>query len=375
MALPWPISIPRAARRAAPAALLLCLALRCPAHAFGEKKPLRVATKPLAPFVIFEHGHLTGFSIDLWDAVARKIGRTYTLADMHTTPDIIEAVRSGDADLGIAAVSMTAERAKVIDFSCPYFISGLQILVSRTAVTKHSGVGGYLLLLLTEAGHIALILASFFAVVALFAHIIWLCERRHNPDFSHGYLPGIADALWWSAQTFTTVGYGDKTPRRPVGRLFGILWMLIGCILFSYLTASVTTRLTLSGIHLEGMRPSDLAHWRVATVRGSTSAQFLAAEMIRPAEFGTPEEACMALQRGEADAVVYDYPFLSYYVAREGRGKVMLAGPVFHSEAYAVVLPNDSPHREAINCAILGLLEDGTWDKLNQKWLRPRTGR
>jgi len=230
-----PISILRAAFRAAPGALLLCLALPCPAHAFGEKKPLRVATKPIAPFVISEHGRLTGFSIDLWDAIARKIDRDYTLIDTGTTPALIEAVRRGDVDLGIAGVSMTSDRAKVIDFSCPYFISGLQILVSRTAVTRHSGVGGYIHLLLTEAGHIALILAAFFAVVALFAHIVWLCERHHNPDFSHGYLSGIYDALWWSAQTFTTVGYGDWYPldrHRKVVMLEGIVgWLTLSLFL------------------------------------------------------------------------------------------------------------------------------------------------
>lgn len=367
--------LPAAARTLLAAALFSTMLLPGAVCAFGAKRPLRVATKPIAPFVLLEHGRLTGFSIDLWDAIAHKLGRAYTLVDTGTTPALIEAVRDGDADLGIAGVSMTSERAKVVDFSCPYFMSGLQILVERGAVTRHSGLAGYFLLLLTEAGHIALILLAFFSVVAVFAHIVWFCERHHNPDFSRGYLAGIYDALWWSAQTFTTVGYGDKTPRRPIGRLFGILWMLVGCILFSYLTASITTRLTLRGINLEGVRVADLVHWRVATVKGSTAAQYLAAEMIHPDEFDSPEEACAALKSGQVEAVVYDYPFLAYYAAREGKGKVMLAGPVFHSEAYALVLPSGSPHRESINRAVLELLEDGTWDKLSQKWLRPQIRR
>ncbi len=49
----------------------------------------------------------------------------------------------------------------------------------------------------------------------------------------------VADALWWSATTMTTVGYGDISPVTPAGRLIGGLAMLLGISVFSLVTAKV----------------------------------------------------------------------------------------------------------------------------------------
>src|SRR5438094_8688620 len=38
----------------------------------------------------------------------------------------------------------------------------------------------------------------------------------------------VADSLYVTVQTLTTVGYGDLTPRNGTGRLFAVVVMLIG---------------------------------------------------------------------------------------------------------------------------------------------------
>ena len=38
----------------------------------------------------------------------------------------------------------------------------------------------------------------------------------------------------------TTVGYGDKTPKHCITRIFSILWILIGLTIISMVTASLT---------------------------------------------------------------------------------------------------------------------------------------
>ena len=47
-----------------------------------------------------------------------------------TVPELIDALKAGGADVGLGALSITAEREAVMDFSHPYYKSGLQILVS-----------------------------------------------------------------------------------------------------------------------------------------------------------------------------------------------------------------------------------------------------
>jgi voltage-gated potassium channel Kch len=63
----------------------------------------------------------------------------------------------------------------------------------------------------------------------------WLIDRK---DFD-----GVGDALWWSMQTVTTVGYGDVVPEHVAGRLIGVVLMLQGIALLTVITASVTATL------------------------------------------------------------------------------------------------------------------------------------
>jgi voltage-gated potassium channel len=47
------------------------------------------------------------------------------------------------------------------------------------------------------------------------------------------------DALWWSASTITTVGYGDIYPVTAVGRLIAIFTMLVGISTLAVVTARI----------------------------------------------------------------------------------------------------------------------------------------
>lgn len=49
------------------------------------------------------------------------------------------------------------------------------------------------------------------------------------------------DALWWSAVTATTVGYGDANPVSVEGRLVAVCLMLGGIGLIGYISGSVTS--------------------------------------------------------------------------------------------------------------------------------------
>src|SRR5512137_1497662 len=101
------------------------LGVLSPAHAQTDIAPpgrLRVATQEMAPFVILqEDGSLTGFSVDLWEALAQELGIQFEWVLMNSVTEQLAAVRNGQADLAISAVSMTPEREQLIDFSHPFF--------------------------------------------------------------------------------------------------------------------------------------------------------------------------------------------------------------------------------------------------------------
>jgi voltage-gated potassium channel Kch len=52
---------------------------------------------------------------------------------------------------------------------------------------------------------------------------------------------GIGKGLWWAIQTVTTVGYGDVTPAKPIGRLIAAVVMLWGIAFLTILVAVVTS--------------------------------------------------------------------------------------------------------------------------------------
>jgi len=87
--------------------------------------PLRVAIAPVAPFVLPQTAAPEGFSIDLWNELARRMRVDFTWSKVPAQPNLLPAVQHGDADVAIAAITMTPERENVVDFSIPYFDSGL----------------------------------------------------------------------------------------------------------------------------------------------------------------------------------------------------------------------------------------------------------
>jgi voltage-gated potassium channel len=57
----------------------------------------------------------------------------------------------------------------------------------------------------------------------------------------HHEYSNIWVGMWWALQTVTTVGYGDVTPREPIGRLIGVVVMLEGIAFLTITTAVITS--------------------------------------------------------------------------------------------------------------------------------------
>jgi polar amino acid transport system substrate-binding protein len=345
-------------------ALFLCL-ISAVASAQPKEEKLRVATRLLKPFVVEQNGRLTGFSIELWHEIARQMNVQTEFVIKPTVRDLLTSVNDEEANLGIAAISITAERELKWDFSQPMFDAGLQVLTPAQAsggsVLKAIVANLFSPATLPYVSAVALILI-------LIAHLIWWLERR-NPTgmLAHpSYYPGVFEACWWAASTLAT--QADQMPRAALARAVAVFWMFASVVFIAYFTAAVTSNLTVRQLQGEIAGPDDLPGKRVATVNGSTSAEYLRQHHVEPSEFAKVEEAFQALLAGAADAVVYDAPVLLYFAAHEGKGKVQTVGSIFRKESYGIVFPNKSPLRKRVNEALLKLKENGTYDQLYAKW-------
>jgi voltage-gated potassium channel len=85
-----------------------------------------------------------------------------------------------------------------------------------------------------RAGTFALTLAGFVWLTSAVAFTL-----AENVGLENERADSFFDALWWSACTITTVGYGDIYPVTTVGRVAGILTMVVGVATFAVVTAKV----------------------------------------------------------------------------------------------------------------------------------------
>ncbi|NJR46248.1 MAG: transporter substrate-binding domain-containing protein [Hyellaceae cyanobacterium CSU_1_1] len=326
---------------------------------------LRVGTKPFAPFAFVQDGEYIGFSIELWEEIAEELELEYELYGEKTVTDLLESVSSGNTDIAIAGITITSEREKTVDFSHSFFESGLQILVPIHS--EPSPVNTFLWLIFSPI--LLKTMGVLLIVISISAHLIWFFERKNNPEmFPQEYFKGIWEACWWSVVTVVTVGYGDKAPIGIPGRIVATIWMFTGVLLVSYFTASVSSALTVQQLESSVQGLEDLNGKRVATVKGSTAAEYLANRPMKKVEYEFIEDAFQSLEESKVDAVVYDAPVLQNYAARDGVGKAKVVGSTFERQSYGIALKTNSPYREEINQAILSIVESGAYDEIYKKW-------
>lgn len=362
-------------------ALISLQALGCAAFAqppstpSATQKTLRVATRVVPPFVIsgqdqkIEGQKLSGFSIELWNAIAKELGIKSQFIVAGNVKQILTTVQSKRADVGIAAISITSEREKALDFSQPMFDAGLQVLVRDG--DGNNNTPSIFSVLLSPAMLQALGIVALLVLIP--SHIVWLVERNHEGGIIEDkkYFPGIFKAIWWAAGTLGA--QADEMPRSPLGRMLALLWMFTGLAFVAYFTAIITASMTVSQLQGEINGPDDLPGKKVATITGSTSAKYSSLHGLRAREYTQFADAAKALEAGTAQAVIFDAPVLLYYAANEGKNKVHAVGPIFRKESYGIAFPTGSAWRRRVNYALLQLKERGDYEKIYDKWFHDST--
>jgi len=321
-----------------------------------ETRPLVVGTREAPPFAMKgPDGEWTGLSIDLWTDVAKRLDLEFEWREMGEPETLIDAVADGSIDASVAAITVTAERARRVDFSQPYYTAGFGIVVP---VSERSNWWATISAFFSVDFLKVVAALSFVLLLAAFG--VWMFERKTNAEqFGGNLAQGLGAAFWWSAVTMTTVGYGDKSPRTMGGRLVALVWMFASVIIISGFTAQIASSLTHHRMDSDLRGPSDLPRFTVATVNLSTAQSYLEHLGVRTISLPDVDSVLRAVSAGDAAAAVYDEPILQYKL--RGHPKLQLLPGIFERRDYAIALPLKSPMRKEINIRVLEQTQSDLW--------------
>lgn len=366
-----PMTAPRSRKASAIARsgglLALVATLAFPALAAEQAPEIRAVAVVVRPLVVEEGGHLTGFSIDLWNEVAARLKvktRSRVVPDVDA---LFGALRANEADVAISGAFYSAERDREFDFTYPILNSGLQVMVRGTGESASDRpLRGFLKVLLS--GGMIYWLASALLLVLVPAHVIWWLDRRSKDGVSptEKYFPGIFYAMAWAAEAL--LSQAMLVPKHRWAHLLAILWMFAGVVFVAFFTAQLTATVTVEQIRGAINGPEDLPGKEVGTIGGSPSAAYLRGIGANVRPFTRDDEMYAALLSGQVDAVLWAATTLRYHAAHGGLGKVKMVGPEFKRGNIGFVVAMNSPLRKKISTELLALYEDGTYQRIYEKW-------
>ena len=336
----------------------LAATLATPAFAEPKAQPaprdIAVATRVLPPLVVEQKDTLTGFSIELWNAIAARLKLKTNYVPAPDVGALLEEVRSNKAEIGVAAISITAAREVEFEFSQPILNAGLQIMV------RGGGQDG-------DSNPLCDLLGLLFSKTSL----VWLgvallldpdpvayrlvpgasAPHRHHPE-RPTTSPGIFYAMFWSAATLAT--QAENQPRQWLARIVAVFWMFTGIVFVALYTAQLAATLTVQQIQGGINGPDDLAGRKVATTRGSTAANVV--RELRAQRGRGRNGSTMPIRRS---TTARSTPWCSIRRCcsitppMRARAACMLIGTPFRKEDYGIIFRPGNPLRRQVNATLL----------------------
>lgn len=326
---------------------------------------LTVAIKEAPPFTFKSvDGNWTGIGVDLWKRIASRNNIEFKFVEEDSVHALIEGAAKGRFDVVVTALTVTAERERVLDFTHPFFTTGLGIAVSASATPSWMPV----VRALTSFGFLQAVLALIGLALSV-GLLVWVLERRHNEDFGGNVVKGLSSSVWWTTAAMTQRGAGHFRPKTLPGRLVSIIWMVGSIIAIAVFTAGITSALTIK--QLQGVVHSvgDLSNARVGLVADTAAEGSLDRLRIPYQGFATVQDGLRAVRSNTLDAFVYDRPLLGWTAKREFPSSVELLDTTFEPQNYAFALRANSPLREPLNITILETLESHWWEQTLFRYL------
>ncbi|XP_063361139.1 uncharacterized protein LOC134650177 isoform X1 [Cydia amplana] len=289
---------------------------------------------------------------------------------------IVGDLVSGSAHMSFAALSVSAARAEVIDFSQPYFYSGISLLAAPNQKADIPLLA-FLLPFSTELW-IAIFLSLNLTAIAVAIYEWWSpfglnpWGRQRSKNFS------LSSALWvmWGLLCGHLVAF--KAPKSWPNKFLINVWGGFSVIFVASYTANIAALIAGLFFHNAVDDYQGRNNWlslRVGTAKSSISEYYVQrgnpqlAQRMRGYALQNIEEGIQRLRNRTLDLLIADTPVLDYYRATDHGCKLQRVGDhAFIEDTYAIGMTKGFPLQKSISAAIAKYSTNGYMDILTDKW-------
>jgi polar amino acid transport system substrate-binding protein len=324
----------------------------------GPQKKLIVGVVHDPPYLIKkDDGQWGGISLDIWKAIALDMKVDYELREMPFN-EILNALEKNQIDLSIDTFFVLAERELRMDYST---IQGYARLGVATVPGKISHPWWLAVKTLFSWGNIKILGVLFFSLF-LFGIILWLIERRVNPDhFGGNKVKGIGSGIYWVGSTLTSGVCIGVTLKSMAARTLGLAWMFLCAVAFSALIASLTNAIYENRNNAGLVTDEQLRLMHLGGVKGSAESIVLPKLGGRYKLYTEEQDALNGVLKGEVDGFLYDMVTLHYYQGIDYKDKIYVHQTGFRKFFFGFELPRNSPITKQLNVSLLRLMEKPDW--------------
>lgn len=308
------------------------------------------------PFVMKDTaGYYTGMAIDLWKLAAEDLNLRPEYIEYNTWSELMHAIISGDVEIGVSSISVTYERAKILEYTFPWYDSGLRIMV------KTSG-NSSIWTELRRNGHLQAYLWITLALIVLTV-VLTIIHRRREPDFPRDWTEGFSESLYRLVLAIKT-GVVNNQNYSWIGKVLAVFWMLTGIGLVAYVTSSITSSMTTIALTHDIHSLNDLPGKRVGVLEGTIGEEYMQARGVPTIPYNNIEQAAEALSNNDIDAIVEDAPVLEYWSFNNADKQFRIVGNIFHPDKLAFASNKRyAAQMDSLSIVIIKLFEQG---KINE---------
>ncbi|XP_052810419.1 glutamate receptor ionotropic, kainate 2-like isoform X2 [Mya arenaria] len=354
-----------------------------------------------------ENGRMQeGFIVDLMDHLAATLGFKYEIYGQDKRAygslqsdgkwdgmigDLIERDSKNKADLAAAGLTITYERAKVVDFTMPFLNLGITIIYKKPVKTPPD-LFSFLLPLSIDvwiymiAAYLCVSFMLF--VIARFTPYEW--ENPHPCDQESEEVENqftILNSLWFTIGSLMQQGC-DIMPKAMSTRMVAILWWFFVLIFISSYTANLTAFLTVSRMEVSIKNADDLSKQsnimygtlKSGSTRGFFQNSNLSTYKRMNSYFEANADKVLVNNNGEGFkrvmeenyAYIAESTTIDYKIQRNC--ELMQIGSNLDSKGYGIAAPKGSPFIGHISREIVHLQQQQIVAKIYKKWWVDQAG-